>query len=115
MRHRAFNGIDQQQHAVDHAQHAFDFAAEIGMARCIDDIDAPALPADCRVLGQNRNAAFALEIIRIHRAFIELHALTERLRSFKQLIHQRRLAMIHMRNNGDIAQARNVGHRIPDT
>lgn len=32
LRHRAFGGVDQQDHAVDHRQDAFDLGAEIGMA-----------------------------------------------------------------------------------
>jgi hypothetical protein len=39
LRHRAFDGIDQQQHAVDHRQHALDFTAEVGVARGVDDVD----------------------------------------------------------------------------
>jgi hypothetical protein len=33
LRHRPFDGIDQQQHAVDHAQHALDFSAEVSVPR----------------------------------------------------------------------------------
>jgi len=33
LRHRSFDGVDQQQAAVDHRQHAFDLAAEVGVAR----------------------------------------------------------------------------------
>ena len=33
LRHRPFDRVDQQQHAVDHAQHALDLAAEVGVAR----------------------------------------------------------------------------------
>ena len=44
LRHRAFGGIDQQQHAIDHGQDALDLAAEIGMAGRIDDVEPVALP-----------------------------------------------------------------------
>ena len=39
LRHRAFDRVDEQQHAVDHAQHALDLAAEIGVAGRVDDVD----------------------------------------------------------------------------
>jgi hypothetical protein len=39
LRHRSFDGIDQQQNAVDHRQDAFDFAAEVGVSRRVDDVD----------------------------------------------------------------------------
>jgi hypothetical protein len=32
LRHRAFDRVDQQHHAVDHAEHALDLAAEVGVA-----------------------------------------------------------------------------------
>ena len=39
LRHGAFGGIDQQQHAVHHVHHALDLAAEIGVAGRVDDVD----------------------------------------------------------------------------
>ena len=33
LRHHAFGGVDQQQHALHHLQHALDLAAEVGVAR----------------------------------------------------------------------------------
>src|SRR3546814_11097522 len=39
LRHRPFGRIDEQDDAVDHRQDAFDLAAEIGVARRIDDVD----------------------------------------------------------------------------
>ena len=68
LRQRAFGGVDQDQRAIDHVQNAFDFAAEIGMARRIDDIDAGALPFDRGGLGENGDAALALEIVGVHGA-----------------------------------------------
>ena len=59
LRHRAFDRIDQQQHAVDHRQHALDLAAEVGVAGRVDDVDVRALPLDRAVLRQDRDAAFA--------------------------------------------------------
>lgn len=32
LRHRAFNGVDEEQHAVDHGEDAFNFTAEVSMA-----------------------------------------------------------------------------------
>ena len=39
LRHRPLDRVDQQQHAVDHAEHALDLAAEVGVARRVDDVD----------------------------------------------------------------------------
>ena len=42
LRHRTFDGVDQEQHAVDHPQHALDLAAEVGVAGRVDDVDVGA-------------------------------------------------------------------------
>ena len=44
LRQRALGGVDQHQRAVDHVEDALDFAAEIGVAGGIDDVDADVLP-----------------------------------------------------------------------
>jgi hypothetical protein len=57
LRHRALDGVDQQQHAVDHRQHALDLAAEVGVARGVDDVDVGAFVLDGAVLRQDGDAA----------------------------------------------------------
>ena len=39
LRQRAFAGVHEKDHAIHHAQRAFDFAAEIAVARRVDDVD----------------------------------------------------------------------------
>ena len=68
LRQRTFGGVDQHQRAIDHVEDALDLAAEIGVARRVDDVDAGALPEDRGHLGENGDAALALEIVGIHRA-----------------------------------------------
>ncbi len=72
LRHRAFNGIDQQQHTVDHRQHALDLAAEVGVSRGVDDIDQRTVPDHRAVLGKNGDAALAFEVVGVHHAFSDL-------------------------------------------
>ena len=69
LRHGAFDGIDQQQDAIDHRQHPLDFAAEVGVSRGVDDVDVRAFVFDGAVLGQNGDAAFFLDVVRIHDPF----------------------------------------------
>ena len=104
LRQRAFGGVDQHQRTVDHIQNPFDLAAEIGMAGGIHDIDARVLPHHRGRLGQDRDAAFALEIIGIHRALDHALVLAERARLLQQPIDQRRLAVVDMRDNGDVSK-----------
>ena len=59
----------EQYDAVDHRQDALDFAAEIGVAGRVDDIDADALglagrgPVDRGRLGEDGDATFFFEIV----------------------------------------------------
>ncbi len=61
LRHHALGGIDQQQHALPHLQYAFDLTAEIGMSRCIDDVELYIAMANRRIFRKDRNPALAFE------------------------------------------------------
>src|SRR5262249_10902525 len=69
LRHRAFGGVDQYQDPVDHAENALDLAAEIGVARRVDNIDPDIPPDDRGAFGQDRDPALALELVRIEGPF----------------------------------------------
>jgi hypothetical protein len=108
LRHRAFLGVDQQHHAVDHRQRAFDLAAEVGVARGVDDVDVRALPGHGAVLGQDGDAALAFDVVAVHHALGDLLVLAEGAALAQQLVHQRGLAMVDVRDDGDVADL--VGH-----
>ena len=63
LRHRAVGGVDQYQNPVDHAEDAFDLAAEIGVAGCVDDVDPDLPPDHRRAFGEDGDAALALELV----------------------------------------------------
>lgn len=63
LRHRAFGGIDQQDDTVNHRKDAFDLAAEVGVTGGVDNVDARVVPGDGGNFRQDRNAAFAFQII----------------------------------------------------
>ena len=75
--HGAFLGINEQQDGIDHREYALDLTAKVGMAGGVDYIDAVVVPADCRVLGKNRDATLFLEIVGIHDTFDLSVAVTE--------------------------------------
>ena len=60
---RAFEGVDQYQTAVSHLQHSLDFTTEVGVAWSIDNIDFRAHVIERDVLGEDRNPAFAFQIV----------------------------------------------------
>ncbi len=66
LRQGAFGGVDQQHHAVDHLQRALDLAAEVGVARRVDDVDLVVVVVKGGVLGKNRDAALFFEVVRVH-------------------------------------------------
>ena len=102
LRHRPFEGVDQQADRVDHLEDALDLAAEVGVAGRVDDVDARPLPGDRGELGQDGDAALALEIVRVHRAVGDHLARAELPRLAQEPVDQRRLAMIDVGDDGDV-------------
>ena len=108
--HRAVDGVDQQQHAVYHRQHALDLPAEIGVAWRIDDVDMGALVADGTVLREDGDAALALEVVRVHHPLDHVLVRGEGAGLAQQLVDQGRLAVVDVGDDGDVAdRAHGVG------
>ena len=67
----AFDNINHQQDAVNHAENAIDFAAKVGMTRRVDNIDNGhggwiiMKILEPRDLGCNGNAAFLFQVARV--------------------------------------------------
>ena len=72
LRHRAFDSIDQQQHAIDHRQHTLNLAAKVGVPGSVDNVDAVAAVFDGAVLGQNGDATLFFDGIAVHDPFAHL-------------------------------------------
>ena len=99
----ALGGVDEQQHAVDHRQGALDLAAEIGMARRVDDVDDQVAIADGRVLGHDGDAALALEVDVVEGALRHPLVLAEHAALVQHGVDQRGLAVIHVGDDRDVA------------
>ena len=110
LRQRTFARVDQQHDAVDDLQRALDFAAEVAVAGRVDDVDLDVVIADAGGLGQNRDAALALEIVRVHRAVEHGLVVAENAALFEHRVDERGLAVVDVRDDGDISN-RVVGHR----
>ena len=102
--------IDEQQNAVDHLEDTLDLAAEIGVARGIDDVDFRSLIMHGGILGQNGNAALTLQIARVHHAVHHGLVLAVDAALLEHLIDQRRLAMVNVRDDGDISNVFLIRH-----
>ena len=95
--------VNHEQNAVDHFHDALDFAAEIGVPGGIDDVDAVAVPVKGGVLGPNGDAFFAFQIHRVHHPFLDLLVGAEGAGLTEQLIDERRLAVIDVGDDCDVA------------
>ena len=104
LRHRPFGGVDQHDRAVDHRQDALDLAAEIGVAGRVDDVDAHVLPHHRGRLGEDGDAALALEVVGVHHPLGDALVLAEGAGLLQQPIDQRRLAVVDVGDDGDVSQ-----------
>ncbi len=104
LRQRPFGGVDEQQHAVDHRQRALDLAAEVGVARRVDDVDLRVAVLHRRVLGEDRDALLALEIHRVHDPVGDVLVLAEGAGLPEHRVDERRLAVVDVRDDRDVAQ-----------
>ena len=102
--HRALGGVNQQHNAVHHGQDALDLATKVSVAGGVDDVDARAFPFDRSRLGQNGDAAFTFQIVRVHGAFSNGLVFPERAGLFQEFIHQRCLAVVHVGNDRNVAK-----------
>ena len=80
------------------------------MPRRIDDVDAVVLPAERRVLREDRDAALAFEIVRIHHPVGHGGARPERAGLLEKLINERGLAVIDMSDDRDVSQSGDICH-----
>ena len=81
------------------------------MARGVNHIDGDffaarvlALVGNCGVLGENRDALFALEITRVHDALTHVGVIAERASLAKHCVDQRGLSVVYVGNDCYVAQ-----------
>ncbi len=103
LRQRPFARVHQQHDAVDHLERPLDFAAKIGVARRVHDIDFYARVKHSRVLGKDGDAALAFQIVRVHNALGDGLVVAERATLAEHGVNQRGLAVIHVGDDGDVA------------
>ncbi len=110
LRQRALAGVDQQQHPVDHRQPALDLAAEVGVARRVDDVDLDVAPADGRVLGQDRDALLALQVHRVHDPLVDVLVRAEGPGLPQHRVDERGLPVVDVGDDRHVAQVVALRH-----
>ena len=101
--HGTLKRVDEKQRAVSHLEDALDLAAEVGMARSVDDVDLHALVLDGDVLRQNGDAALALLVVGVEHALLDLLILAEGIGRAQKLVDEGRLAVVDVSDDGDVA------------
>ena len=103
--HRALEGVHEQQHAVAHVQHALHLAAEVGVARGVDDVDLVVLIDDRDVFREDRDASLALQVVIVQNEFAALFGVVAQdMPRQNHLVHEGRLAVIDVGDDRDVAQ-----------
>ena len=111
LRQRALARIDEEDDAVDHRQAALDLAAEVRVPGGVDHVDRHgalggvlAAVGDRRVLGEDRDALLALEIVRVHGALLHVLVRAEGAGLTQHRVHEGRLAVVDVGNDRDVAE-----------
>ena len=105
LRQWPFGGIYQHQGAVHHVEDALDLAAEVGVAGRIDDIYPGVAPQQRGGLGEDGDAALALQVVGIERALGDALILAKRAGLLQEPIDQGGFAVVDVGNYGDVAKA----------
>ena len=109
LRQRPLGGVDEQERAVGHLQDALDLAAEVGVAGRVDEVDLDVADADGDVLGQDGDAALALQVVGVQdEAVLAADELVQLLGAEQaglpeHLIDQGGLAVVDVGDDGDVA------------
>src|SRR5574343_364108 len=103
LRHRAFLGVDQQHHAIDHGQRTLDFTTKVRVAGGVDDVDVGAFPAHGAVLGQDGDAALAFDGVVVHHGVHDFFVVSKSAGLAQQLVHHGGFAVVNVGNDGDVA------------
>ena len=123
---RPLGGVDEQHDPVDHAQRAFDLAAEIGVPGRVDDVDLdvaggvrPVVPLDRGfevlrgvghggVLRHDRDALLAFQVHRVEHPLPDVLVGAEGPALPEHGVDERRLAVVDMRNDRYVAKVHSV-------
>ena len=97
-----FRRVHEQEHAVHQGQGALHLAAEVGVAGRVHDVDLHVLVVDGRVLRHDRDALLALEVDGIHDPLGHVLVGAEDARLPQHGVHEGRLAVVDVRDDGDV-------------
>ena len=98
----ALRGVDDEQSAFARLQAARHLVGEVDVAGRVDQVELVALPGDAHGLRLDRDSTLALEIHRIEQLVAHL-ARGDRLGELEDAIGERRLAVVDVRDDREVA------------
>ena len=114
----ALGGVDHHHRRVDGGEHAVGVLGEVLVARRVEQVDRVAGVLELHHGARHRDAALLLDLHpvrrRVARALARLHGAghLDRAAVQQQLLGQRRLARVRVRDDRERAPARDVAHEI---
>jgi hypothetical protein len=96
-------GVDEQEDPVHHGEGALHLAPEVGVAGRVDDVDREVPVWHGRVLGQDGDALFALEVGRVHHPVRNFFVGPESPRLAEHGVDQGCFAMVDVGDDGYVA------------
>ncbi len=103
----AFGGVDEEDYAVDHLEGALDFAAEVGVAGGVDDVDLVVVIVEGGVLRKDGDAALFFKIVGVHDAIGDGLVGAEGAALAQHGVHEGGLAMVDVGDDGDVEDGLN--------
>ena len=110
LRLHALRGIDDEDGALASLKRARHLVGEVDVARRVDQVQLVPLPGDADRLGLDRDSALALELHRVEHLGTHLAA-RHRVRELEDAIGQRRLAVVDVRDDREVADSFQVHGR----
>ena len=98
LRHRTFSCINKKDNSVYHLENTLDLTAEIRVSGSIDNVDLNVLIVYRRVLCENGNTPFLLDIIRVHYASNGLLIFSVYTTLLEQSVNKRCFAVFNVRD-----------------
>ena len=112
LRHGAFGGIHQQQDAIGQIQDALHLPAEVRVAGGVNEVDLDPRVAHGNIFGEDGDAALALECVVVEDARLRGRIAPGHVELAQDGIHQRGLAVIHVGDDGNVANGRGGVHAV---
>ncbi|CAB5043340.1 unannotated protein [freshwater metagenome] len=117
LRKWTFRCVYEEHNTVDHFQTALNFATEVSVTWGVNDVERDTtLRCACagvvhrRVLGEDRDALFALEVHGVHDTLIDVLVLAEGTRLPQHGIHKRGFAVVDVGDNGYVTKIFSAWH-----